>query len=539
MSLIAVDMTPVLPGGENGGAKIFTIELLKSFQNAAPEDQFLLLTALWNHEELAALDGPNITRHCVMTGKKPGPKPLTAQYPGFFRRRVRRMGRYIMRASKTGVVTRRLLGSRGVDLLFCPFTAVTYAEPGIRTVSVIYDLQHRDLPQFFSPHEIGIRNSFLNEVSKRADYIICISEHVRESVLKYLKTDPERTHTAHVCIQARMSTPDQRSIDRHMSALGIGRHQYMFYPANYWPHKNHRMLLSAYGMFLSRNPESTLDLVFTGALEDLEKDLKRAVGQMGLAGRVHFLGFLPQEQLDVVWYGCEFLIFPSLYEGFGIPVLEAMSIGKPVLCSNTTSLPEVAGKAALYFDPRKPGDILNCLERVSMDVSLRKDLANQGYACAAGFSSETMTRKYLEIFRSALGAPFPVSEEVSGIFQDGWIGEEMMISFGEGPRKRSIEIRLSAPPWLPVNRVKLKLRYGGKIVQRLRIRRGSEVVLSQPLPREQGRFTLTVASTFRPSECKIGEDNRALGVKCDGCWLAYPGRERTSLIKIGEECSPV
>jgi len=204
MSLIAVDMTPVLPGGENGGAKIFAIELLRSFQKTAPEDHFLVLTALWNHEELATLDGPNMTRHCVLTGKKPRPKPLPAQYPGFFRRGLGRMGRYVMRAFKTGVTPGRLLGSRGVDLLFCPFTAATYAEPGIRTVSVIYDLQHRDLPQFFSPHEIGVRDSFLSEVSKRADDIICISEHVRESALKYLKTDPERTHTVHVCIQARM-----------------------------------------------------------------------------------------------------------------------------------------------------------------------------------------------------------------------------------------------------------------------------------------------------------------------------------------------
>jgi len=80
---------------------------------------------------------------------------------------------------------------------------------------------------------------------------------------------------------------------------------------------------------------------------------------------------LPQEQLEAVWCGCEFLIFPSLYEGFGIPVLEAMSIGKPVLCSNTTSLPGVAGKAALYFDPRKPGDIVHCLERITREPGLR------------------------------------------------------------------------------------------------------------------------------------------------------------------------
>jgi len=271
--------------------------------------------------------------------------------------------------------------------------------------------------------------------------------------------------------------------------------------------------------------------VFTGALNGGEDAIKQAVMQMGLEKRVHFLGFVPEEKLAAVWFGCEFLIFPSLYEGFGIPVLEAMSIGKPVLCSNTTSLPEVAGKAALYFDPRKPGDIVNCLERVSKNPSLRKGLVERGYARAAYFPSETMTRKYLEVFRSALRDPPPVSEEVSGIFQDGWIGKEMMIGFGKGPGNRSIDIQLSAPPWLPMKRVKLKLQCDGKTVQRLRIRRGAGIALNQSLPREKCLFTLTAASTFRPSECKIGEDNRALGVKCDGCWLVHPDRERMSLIK--------
>ena len=538
-SLIAVDMTPVLPGGENGGAKIFTIELLRLFQNALSGNHFLLLTATWNHEELAFLEGPNMRRLCVLTGKKPVPKPPTAQYPGFLRRGLGRIRRYVKRGFHTSVASGRLLGTHGVDLLFCPFTAPTYAEPSIPTVSVIYDLQHRDLPQFFSPHEIGARNRFMHEVSQLADHVICISEHVRQAVLKHLKTNPERTHTVHVCIQSRLSTPDQGSVDADRSNLGIGLRPYMFYPANYWPHKNHRMLLTAYGMFLSRNPESDLDLVFTGALEELEKDLKRAVEQMGLTERVHFLGFLPHEQLEVVWYGCDFLIFPSLYEGFGIPVLEAMSIRKPVLCSNTTSLPEVAGKSALYFDPRKPGDIVNCLERMANDSALREDLSNRGYSRAANFRSETMIHKYLDVFSSALGNSLPISDGVTGIFQDGWIGEEMMITFGPGPKNRAIRICVSAPPWLPAARVKLKLRDGDRIVQRLSIRRGREITISQPLPEEKGCFTLTVAPTFRPSECKIGEDNRVLGVKCQGCWLIHPDQEKTSLMKAGKKCSPV
>ena len=539
MAFIAVDMTPVLPGGKNGGAKILAIELLKSFHKMAVQDQFLVLTASWNHEDLAVLDGPNMRRSCILTGQEPKPKPNHARYSRRLHWAMGRVRSHLKRVTGGRSSMGRSLAAQGVELLFCPFTAPTYAEGSIPTVSVVLDLQHRELPQFFSLHEIGLRNDFMGELKRKADRIICISEHTRKTVLDHLEIPPEKTHAVPICIQTRLSRPEAEESVRCLTDFGISKRPYMFYPANFWSHKNHSMLLTAFGMFLTRNPQSPIDLVFTGAMNGREDAIKQAVSQMGLAKRVHFLGFVPQEKLASVWFGCEFLIFPSLYEGFGIPVLEAMSIGKPVLCSNTTSLPEVAGEAALYFDPRKPGDIVNCLERVSKDFSLRKNLAKQGYARAADFSPETMTRKYLEIFRSALRDPSPVSEGVSGIFQDGWIGKEMMIGFAEGPRNRSIEIQLSAPPWLPVRRVKLKLQCGGKTVQRLRIRRGGEIALNQSLPQDQCLFTLTVSSTFSPSEMKIGEDNRALGVKCDGCWLIHPDRERTSLMKIGEGCSPV
>jgi len=537
MTLIAVDMTPVLPGGENGGAKIFATELLRSFKEAAPEDHFLLLTSSWNHEDLTILDGPNMSRLCVLRGKRPDTKPLSAKYPGLLRRGLGRISRYIRRNLHTRVASGRLLGSQGVDLLFCPFTAPTYAEPGIPTVSVIYDLQHRDFPQFFSPNEIGVRNAFISEVSQQADHIVCISEHVRQAVLRHLRTDPKKTHTVHVCIQSRLSAPVQESIDSQLGDLGIDRRPYMFYPANYWPHKNHRMLLSAYGMFLSHNSENNLDLVFTGALEESERELKQAVYQMGLKERVHFLGFLPQHVLEAVWYACEFLVFPSLYEGFGIPVLEAMSIGKPVLCSNTTSLPEVAGNAALYFDPRKPKSIVESLECVTKDAQLKNDLANLGVDRSTHFCPEAMTRRYLEIFSTALGDLPPFRDEVVGLFQDGWIGEELVITFGRSLKNRALELRVGAPPWLPAWRVRLTLTDDYKILQKLSVRRGKEIKISQPLPEKQGRLTLMVSPTFQPSECGIGDDNRALGIKCRGCWLIYPGQKRTSLMKAANrEC---
>ncbi len=430
MSRIAVDLTPMLAGGKNGGAKIFALELLKALRTNAPEDEFLLLTSSWNHQELAGLDSPNMHRLCVLSGQEPQPQSAIKPFdqfliriyrflqaraaPGFSWERLLAshsatllfgLYRALRGRVQSGFFQRQFLVSRGVDLLFCPFTAPTYAEPGIPVVSIIYDLQHLDCPYFFPLHEIHVRDIFFNNVCRKADAIICISENTRKAVIRHLRINPKKTFTVHICIQARLVKLDPSKLKERLMILGINQCPYMFYPANFWPHKNHRMLLTAYGMFLSRNPGERLDLVFTGALEDLEKELKAAVKQMELEKHVHFLGFLSQDQVAAVWQGCNFLIFPSLYEGFGIPVLEAMSFGKPVICSNSTSLPEVAGDAALYFDPRKPDDIVQCLERIIKDPILSNNLVSRGSKRVATFRTEDMARKYLEICHSAIKNP--------------------------------------------------------------------------------------------------------------------------------------
>jgi glycosyltransferase involved in cell wall biosynthesis len=530
MSLIAVDMTPVLPGGENGGAKILTLELLKSFRVLAPEDRFLLLTASWNHDELAVLDGKNMSRLCVLKGQEPKPKSLGTMYPGRLQRALRSAYRYLKRNFQISKLGRPLLSLRGVDLLFCPFTAPTYSEPGIPTVSIILDLQHRDNPQFFSPYEVGLRDAYMTNVVRQADRIICISEYVRDRLLTHMGAAQKRIYAVPVCVHSRLTKPVNEKGESELDGLGIQRRPYMFYPANFWPHKNHRMLLTAFAMFVSRNPNSMIDLVLTGDLEQLQNELKSAAKQMGLAERVHFLGFLPQERLADVWYGCEFLIFPSLYEGFGIPILEAMSIGKPVLCSNSTSLPEVAGDAALYFDPRRPLDIVKCLERITSDPGLREDMVNRGYSRATDFKTEAMTHRYLEILHSAIGNPLPFSNQLTGIFEDGWIGPEMIATYGPGCSGQKLELRVKAPRWVPVSRLKVKIRDGKRILQKLSIERGKELTIRQPLSAEGGQVTLTVRPTFRPSECGLNEDTRALGLRCYGCSIISPGEEKTSLM---------
>ena len=532
MAVIAVDMTPVLPGGENGGAKIVALELLRSFKTIASEDRFLILTASWNHKELGAFDGPNMTRYCILQGGEPGTKPSDIRCPGRLKQNFSKIYRALRRKLQPVKIWRRLLISKGVDLLFCPFTALTHGEPGIPAVSVIHDLQHRDYPQFFSPHETGQRDSFLTDVSKMAAAIICVSEYTRQSVIKHLRIPHEKTYTVHNCIQTRMGDPESgRSYGDLLDRLGILGHSYMFYPANFWPHKNHQMLLVAYGMFLSRNPEQEIDLVFTGALDDMQKELKSAVRQMGLAKRIHFLGFLPDDQLAAVWKGCEFLIFPSLYEGFGIPVLEAMTFGKPVLCSSSTSLPEVAGDAALFFDPRKPADIALCIERLVRDESLGTRLISKGRRRLVDFHPDAMSHKYLEIFYSVIKNPGRAAGGVTGVFEDGWTGKEVIIAHGQGSGNRFLEILLEAPSWYPYGKAKVRLTGINRISRKYSIRKGEEITVRHPLPEQKGFITLAVSPIFVPSRHDMGDDSRSLGVMCRGCWIISSEHKRRSILK--------
>lgn len=428
--LIAVDLTPALPGGENGGAKVLAVELLKSLLRLAPGWRFLLLTGSRSHEEFARFDGPHVERLCVLQeAGAPRPTartvwswlkqktfPLYQLLPPRTRtlpviRMMRRCGRAIRAVTAAWRGHERLLGgagllaARGVDLLFCPLTAPACAEPGIPVVSILSDLQHLSYPQFFTEQELLSRRAQLERLCRLCDRIVCISEHTRQSLLRHLSLAPGCTRTIHINVQSRLRRLPPERAREALSRLGIEGCPYILYPANFWPHKNHRVLLVAYGMLLARNPALSADLVLTGALEAQAREVQGAARRMGLGDRVHFLGYLAEDDLAAVFEGCSMVVFPSLYEGFGISVLEGMYFEKPVACSNVTSLPEGAGDAALFFDPRKPSEIVQAVERIMADSRLASDLARRGHQKVRERDTDSMAREYLDLFLALTSPP--------------------------------------------------------------------------------------------------------------------------------------
>lgn len=449
---VAIDLTPLKSGGENGGAKTLITTLLKDFSTyRADEIEYLLIAEPWNYEELETYQTSNIV--CLLRSdiySAPDQEPLAAvttvaelgtplrfKTNSLGKRGIGTLKRILKKVllkfprikeklqatllkpqSSTdelfGVLTRlplklvpepRILQREyGVNLLFCPFSAPTFAEAGLPLVAIAYDLQHLDLPFFFDSDERFHRTRFLQDLVRKSKKIICISDFTRQSLITHFKSTPEQLSTIPICIHERLQPRPETQVNRVLVEKGLNSRPYLFFPANFWPHKNHRLLLAAYSIYKRQFADQSVDLVFTGALEESQLALKEFVHQLGYEQNIHFLGFLSEDELIAIWQGAQGLIFPSLYEGFGIPLLEAMWFGKPIACSNVGSLPEVGGDAVIYFDPRRPEAVAQAMGQLAHDIDLTKQLKEKAKDQLQRFDRKQMTEAYLDIFKSALAA---------------------------------------------------------------------------------------------------------------------------------------
>jgi len=411
LQTIVVDLTPVLPGGENGGAKVFVLELIRRLGELAPQTQFVLLTQRAAHDELASLDSHNIRRLVTVDrAAMPGILPLGARLfsalqrrlPGRLRNLAGRI-RYRLVSLLKRRNTAKLLQSLQADLLFCPFTAPTYFEDDVPTVSTVYDFQYKAYPAFFAAEDVASRSQTFVEATRKATQLVAISDYTRLTAIQNESVDPARISTIHLHVVENCLNAGARD-DSILDRLELRAGRYLIYPANFWKHKNHEMLLAALGIARNDGLDRSVRLVCTGAPGARQQFLARAARDLGLADQLIFPGFLSNAELWSLITHSAGVIFPSLYEGFGLPVIEAMAAGVPVACSNVTSLPEVAGDAAILFDPRRPEQVAAAMRALIEDRELALRLVAAGKARAAQFSdSRAMARQYWEIFQRVTG----------------------------------------------------------------------------------------------------------------------------------------
>jgi glycosyltransferase involved in cell wall biosynthesis len=268
--------------------------------------------------------------------------------------------------------------------------------PETRTIVTVHDLSFVRNPDTVMPGMAAHLNRWVPYSVGKADHVIAVSEATRQDLIEFYQTPPEKISVLYhgvtpefepVREPARLAAVRQR--------YGLGQQPFVLSLGTIQPRKNHRRLVEAFAQV-----DSDLLLVIAGKKGWAYQELFEEVARWGLADRVHFPGFVAEADLPALYSAAELFIYPSLCEGFGLPLAEAMACGTPVITSNRSSLPEVVGDAGLLIDPEDTAAMAGAMASVLQDSSLRRRLAEAGRARAACFTWEAMAVRLIRLYQS-------------------------------------------------------------------------------------------------------------------------------------------
>jgi glycosyltransferase involved in cell wall biosynthesis len=258
-----------------------------------------------------------------------------------------------------------------LDVMFNPgFTAPVLAACPL--VTVFHDLQHKRHPEHFRWFDLPFWRLLLWASAQRSQRLIAVSEATRGDLLHYYRLSPERITVIPHGVEPRFFTLGRGHIEAYVLCV-----------STLHPHKNLDRLIRAYSRHKHR-----FRLVLAGMRGFNTRSLERLIAELGVADSVQITGWIAREELYRLYARALSFIYPSTFEGFGMPVLEAMAAGVPTACSDIPPLREVAGDAALFFDPLDESAIATALDSIATDVAVRARLAEAGPARARGFTWE-------------------------------------------------------------------------------------------------------------------------------------------------------
>lgn len=385
IGLNAVDFFP----GEMGGIETYFRDLLHHLQRVDHRNEYTVL--------------------CVEPRSKEFPlsrSSFRVREYGF----ARRSPAWLVRAALRGALGMDplgpMIGRLPLDVIHHPFSVARPRVRGIPSVVTFWDMQHEFYPEFFSRKEVERRGRVYRSSAEEATRIIVAAQFTRRCLTERYGIDENKIDLVPVgCGPAFRVLEESAEVEAIREKYGLGK-PFLFYPAATWPHKNHRNLLAALGILVARNRFDG-ELVLTGIEKEGYSSLLGESIRANLSGIVRVLGYVPFADLPGLYNLARLLVFPSLFEGFGIPVLEAMACGCPVVCSDATSLPEILGNAGMTFDPESPEDIARKILSAWEDGEQRGRMRAAGLMRAKRYSWEEAAKRTVESYGKAYGEGAP------------------------------------------------------------------------------------------------------------------------------------
>ena len=285
------------------------------------------------------------------------------------------------------------------------FHATHYVLPALtpsKSVVTIHDCIHLMFPEYTRNR---LRHAYaraaLYTAAHKSDRIFTVSEQSKRDILKFFNVPPEKIVVTPNAIDDRFSAPpSEEHVVQTRERYQLSQ-SYLLYVGNIKPHKNLERLIEAFHLVRSQG-RSELELIIIGDEISRLQSLRRAIHKYDIHRYVRFLGYVPDKTLAVLYRLASVFVFPSLYEGFGLPPLEAMASGTPVVTSNVSSLPEVAGNAAVLVDPYRADSIADGILSILRSTHLRDTLRARGLERAQEYSWARSVRKVHEVYREVL-----------------------------------------------------------------------------------------------------------------------------------------
>lgn len=299
---------------------------------------------------------------------------------------------------------RQACANQGTDLLHSPYFA-SPLYPNVPTVVTVHDVIPLILPAYSRPLHVRVYMRLVAAAARRTRAILTVSEAARKDIIRTLAVPPERVHVTYNAADSTMRPiSDAAAIEGMMDNFGISG-DYLLYFGGFDVRKNVERVIRAYHA-ARPSLERHYQLVLAGSLNlvghPLYPDPRPLVKELGLEGDVVVTGRVSEEEKALLYSAATAFVFPSLYEGFGITVLEAMACGAPVITSNVSSLPEVAGEAALLVDPTSTEELSAAIVRLLNDAGLRDELRGKGLERSTHFTWDDSAARTLSVYRKVL-----------------------------------------------------------------------------------------------------------------------------------------